>query len=175
VFGDGFDPKQTQLLFDGKSATIFYAGPNQINARAPADLKPNSSTEVSVAVKGSRAAAGTVKVASAAPGIFTTGYGTGQAAATNEDGSINSAANPTARGSIVSIFATGEGVDPSNVNLKIAGYTAELLYAGPGPGFPGLMQINARVPAGFAPSGIQPVLLTVGGVPAQDGVTIAVR
>jgi len=175
VFGAGFDPSQTQLLFDGKPTTVFYTGTTQINALAPVDLKPNFNTEVSVAVNGTRMAAATPQVVNSAPGFFTTGYGSGQAAANNEDGSINSVSNPAARGSIMSLWATGEGADISAVSLKIAGYTAELLYAGPAPGFPGLMQINARVPAGFAPAGILPIVLTVGTSTTQDGVTIAVH
>jgi uncharacterized protein (TIGR03437 family) len=35
------------------------------------------------------------------------------------------------------------------------------------------MQINAQVPTGFLPPGIQPVILTVGSVASQSGVTIA--
>jgi uncharacterized protein (TIGR03437 family) len=37
------------------------------------------------------------------------------------------------------------------------------------------MQINARVPGGFLPPGIQPVVLSVGNAASQAGVTIAVR
>lgn len=175
IFGAGFDPNQTQLLFDGKPATIFYTGPSQINAMAPPDLVPNSSTEISIIVKGAKVADFPSNVVNAVPGIFTTANGAGQAAAANEDGSVNSASNPAARGSIVVLYATGEGRNVSVVGLKIAGYTAELLYAGPAPGFQGLMQINARVPGGFAPTGILPVVLTVGNAVSQDGVTIAVR
>jgi uncharacterized protein (TIGR03437 family) len=113
------------------------------------------------------------QVVSAAPGLFTTG--TGQAAAVNEDGTLNSESNPAARGSIVLIYATGQGQAPNNVSLKIGQYIAELLYAGPAPGFPGLMQINAKVPGGFLPPGVQPVVLSVGSAVSQDGVTIAVR
>ena len=109
------------------------------------------------------------------PGIFTIGNGTGQAAAVNEDGTLNSEANPVARGSIVSLYATGQGQAPSGVSLKIGQYNADLLYAGPAPGFPGLMQINARVPGGFLPPGVQPVVLSVGNAVSQGGVTIAVR
>ena len=61
------------------------------------------------------------------------------------------------------------------MSLKIGLYPAQLLYAGPAPGFPGLMQINAQVPAGFLPPGIQPVVLSVGGATSQAGVTIAVH
>jgi len=175
IFASGFDPIQTQLLFDGKPATIFYSGAGQINALAPPELAPNSSTKLDILVKGTKIGEISVPVVAAAPGIFTTANGTGPAAANNEDGSINSVSNPAVRGSIVSLYATGGGLNPSSVAVKIGGYTADVLYAGPAPGFAGLMQINARVPDGFLPPGIQPVLLTIGTTASQPGVTIAVH
>jgi uncharacterized protein (TIGR03437 family) len=175
IFGAGFDPKQTELLFGSEPATVFYAGTGQINALAPADLTPNSITDISIVVDGVKVAGIPSQVVSAAPGIFTTGSGTGQAAAVNDDGTLNSTSNPAARGSVVVLYATGQGrTAPSAVSLKIGLYPAQLLYAGPAPGFPGLMQINAQVPAGFLAPGIQPVVLSVGGAMSQAGVTIAV-
>jgi uncharacterized protein (TIGR03437 family) len=50
-----------------------------------------------------------------------------------------------------------------------------LLYSGPAPGFPGLMQINAQIPGGFLPPGIQTVLLSVGDAMSQSGVTLAIH
>ena len=61
------------------------------------------------------------------------------------------------------------------MSLTIGGYTAELLYAGPAPGFAGLMQINARVPAGFLAPGNQSVVLTTGGAQSQAGVVIVLK
>jgi uncharacterized protein (TIGR03437 family) len=175
IFGAGFDPTQTQLLFDGQRTTVFYAGTGQINALAPTDLAPNSITDIGIMVNGAKVAGVSSQVVSAMPGLFTTGNGTGQAAAVNEDGTLNSESIPAARGSIVLIYATGQGQAPGTVSLKIGQYIAELLYAGPAPGFPGLMQINARIPGGFLPPGVQPVVLSVGSAVSQDGVTIAVR
>jgi uncharacterized protein (TIGR03437 family) len=175
IFGSNFEPGQTQLLFDGKPVTIFYTGVNQINALAPADLTPNTTTEISIQVKGASVADFPCTVIGSVPGVFTTASGTGQAAANNQDGSINSASNPADRGSIVILYATGEGNDVSAVSVAIGGYSSDVLYAGQAPGFPGLMQVNARVPGGFAPTGILPVVLTVGNASSQDGVTIAVR
>jgi uncharacterized protein (TIGR03437 family) len=175
IFGSGFDPLQTQLLFDGKPATIFYSSSGQINALAPSELAPNSRTQIGILVKGTKVIDFSAPVVATAPGIFTTPNGTGPAAANNQDGSINSALNPAVRGSIISLYATGGGLNPSSATVKIGGYTAQVLYAGPAPGFAGLMQINARVPAGFLPPGIQPVLLTIGNAVSQPGVTIAVR
>ena len=175
IFGSGFDPNQTQLFFNGKQATTFYIGANQINALAPADLAPDAITEVGVIVAGVEVAGAAVQVVSSAPGIFTFANGTGQAAALNENGSINSESNPADRGSIISLFATGQGQSSNNISLKIGGYLAELLYAGPAPGFPGLMQINARVPGGFLAPSVQPVVLSVGNVSSQAGVIIAVH
>src|SRR5262249_39078681 len=175
IFGAGFDPNQTQLLFDGKPATVFYVDSAQINALAPGTLSPNTAAAVTIQAKGATVAGFSARVVTAMPGIFTVAGGTGQAAASNEDGTVNSAANPAPRGSIVVLYATGQGQNVSDAGLKIGGYTAELLYPGPAPGFQGLMQINARVPAGFAPTGILPVVLSIGSATSQDGVTIAVR
>jgi len=174
IFGVGFQPDQTQLLFDGQAATIFYTGASQINALAPAKFA-GATTEVSVVVNGLKIADWVCPVATAAPAVFTSANGTGQAAAINQDGSINSASNPAARGSIISLYATGQGSGSAPVSLTIGNYPAQLLYAGPAPGFPGLMQINAQIPGGFLAPGIQPVVLAVGAASSQSGVTIALR
>jgi len=174
VFGSAFDPTQTQLLFNGTPATLFYSGTTQINALAPASL--SATTTVAVAVNGTTVAQSLMPVAAAAPGFFTsTGSGTGQAAAVNQDGSLNSATNPAARGSIISLYGTGQGSTIGSVTLTIGGYQAPVLYAGAAPGFPGLMQINAQIPGGFLPPGVQPVLLSIGGAASQAGVTIAIQ
>ena len=176
VFGLGFDPVHTQLLFDGTAATVFYSGTTQINALAPATLAANSQSIVSVAANGIQLAQSSIPVVSAAPGIFTmAGSGTGQAAAINQDGSLNSESNPAPRGSIVSIYATGQGFGSSAIVLTIGGYQAPLPYAGPAPGFSGLMQINAQIPGGFLAPGVQPVLLSIGGAKSRVGVTIAIQ
>ena len=44
------------------------------------------------------------------PGLFTVdGSGSGQVAALNQDGSVNNGANPAKAGSVVTLFATGQG------------------------------------------------------------------
>jgi len=173
VFGTGFDPANTQLLLDNRPTTLFYTSATQINALAPDTLTPGSSTTISIVVDGVTAATSSVPVATAAPGIFTIGA-TGQAAALNQDGSLNSATNPADRGSVVLIYATGQGSGTGNVTLTIAGYFAPLFYAGPAPGFPGLMQINAQIPCGFLPPGNQLVTLSIDGVSSQSAVTLAI-
>jgi uncharacterized protein (TIGR03437 family) len=175
IFGAGFDPKQSQLLFDGKPATTFYVGTSQINALAPATLTPGSTTHITITTAGVTAVDFSATVAAAQPGIFTTTSGTGQAAALNQDGTVNSSSNPAARGSVIVLYATGQGQSVSGVSLTIGGYPSGLLYAGPAPGFPGLMQINAEIPAGFMAPGVQPVVLSIGNAYSQPAVTIALR
>jgi uncharacterized protein (TIGR03437 family) len=174
IFGTGFDPTNTQLLLGGAPATLFYTSATQINALVPVSLAANSTTAMSIIANGAIVAASTIPVIAAAPGIFTLAGGAGQAAANNQDGSLNSASNPAPRGSVISLYATGQGSSTGNVTLTIAGYNAPLLYAGPAPGFAGLMQINAQIPTGFLPPGIQLVQLSIGGVVSQAGVTIAI-
>jgi uncharacterized protein (TIGR03437 family) len=119
--------------------------------------------------------------------------GKGQAAAVNQDGSINTASTPAKVGDVVSLYATGEGqTTPSGVDGKpaavplpqpslpvsvtIGGQTVKPQYAGGAPGeVAGVMQINVQIPSGIQAGNAVPVVVQVGSVSSQPGVTIAVR
>jgi uncharacterized protein (TIGR03437 family) len=49
------------------------------------------------------------------------------------------------------------------------------LSANEASGFAGLLRIEARLPSGFAPTGVLQLVLQIGTVSSQPGVTIAVR
>jgi uncharacterized protein (TIGR03437 family) len=187
-----------QVTFDGKPAPLIYTSATQTNLIVPYEVAGKTSTVMQVtyaATAGNlQTAAWTLPVAPSAPGIFTLdATGTGQGAVLNQDGGVNGAANPAARGSVISIFATGEGqttpagvtgsVSPASrskpvlpVAVKIGGLDATVQYAGAAPGLvAGLLQVNAVVPASIAPGPAVPVTVSVGGVPSQRDVTIAVR
>jgi uncharacterized protein (TIGR03437 family) len=93
----------------------------------------------------------------------------------NEDGTLNSAEHPVPRGSWISFYGTGEGIAGLPVAVRIGGYAAEVLYAGAVEGYPGLFQVNARVPAGYVAPGILSVTVTVGQAESPPGVTIVVQ
>ena len=83
----------------------------------------------------------------------------GRAIVTDTLGLLHTAARPAARGSIVSLWATGGGVaSPFAAEITIGGAAARVLYAGRAPGFPGLDQINVEVPAA-AGAGAQPLVV----------------
>jgi uncharacterized protein (TIGR03437 family) len=183
-----------QVLFDGRPAPMIYGSASQANVIVPYEIAGQPSTTISLQFGGVTSAAWTVPVAASAPGIFTLGSnGLGPAAVLNQDNSVNSASNPAPRGSIVQIFATGEGeTSPSGVtgsvigtDLKtpvlavkatIGGQDAVVQYSGSaGASVAGLFQVNAVVPQAVAPGAAVPVTVSVGGVPSQNGVTIAVQ
>jgi len=58
--------------------------------------------------------------------------------------------------------------------VTIGGVEAAVEFAGLAPGFVGLYQVNARVPAGVAAGNAVALVLTQNGVPSNT-VTIAVR
>ena len=111
------------------------------------------------------------------------GSGKGQAKALNADGTPNSESKPVLRATLVTLYATGEGLTRAGteeapvlpVTLTLGGYTAQILFARAAPGFSGMLEIKARVPGGFAPTGDIEVVLQVGNAVSQKGVTIAVR
>jgi uncharacterized protein (TIGR03437 family) len=182
-----------RVLFDGVAAPLLFVRSDQINAIAPYALHGRLSARVQVEYGTSFSVPIEAKVVDAAPGIFTTGVaGRGQAAAMNSDLSSNSLANPAARGSVITIFGTGEGqTEPPGqdgriiltdlrkpllpVTARIGGRTAEVLYVGSGSMLvSGTFQANILVPADIQ-TGAVTIELQVGTAVSQPGVTIAVR
>lgn len=183
-----------RVLFDGVPAPVLYASATQVSAVVPYFGAIRPTTHVQAEYGGVRSDPLEMPVSATAPGLFAADFsGKGQGAILNEDGGRNSAAAPAKAGSIVVLWGTGEGVtDPPGVDgraavdvvpkpvasvaVEIGGVPASIEYAGAAPGnIPGLIQINARVPAGVAPANAAPVRVKIGSQWSQDGLTIAVR
>jgi len=183
---------QVQVLFDGNPAPLIYVSAQQVAAMAPYGLTGKSSTQIQVTYQGVASDPFQKAIAASAPGIFTSdASGKGQAAMTNADGSYNTPLNPAIPGSYVTFYLTGEGqtnppgsdgnlaVSTANVALPvtvlIAGRTVQLLYAGSAPGnVNGFAQVNAVIPADMPYGGNLPLVVQIGGVSSQIGVTLAV-
>ncbi|OFV98767.1 MAG: hypothetical protein A3H28_01320 [Acidobacteria bacterium RIFCSPLOWO2_02_FULL_61_28] len=210
IFGAGIGPNQgvgaqldssgrvststaeAQVFFDGIPAPLYFVRADQVNAQVPYAIAGRTSTQLQVQYRGALTSPVTLLVAEAAPGIFAQSGGSGQGAILNQDTTPNSSANPAPRGSVVVVYATGEGqTTPAGsdgrlaevpfplpllpVSLEIGGLAADVLFAGSAPGFAGLLQVNARIPPGVTPGAAVPVLLRVGGASSQPGVTVAVN
>jgi uncharacterized protein (TIGR03437 family) len=184
----------SQVLFDGRPAPMIYGSARQANVIVPYEIAAQATTTISLQFGGVASAAWTVPVAASAPGIFAlSASGVGPAAVLNQDNSVNSATNPAPRGSIIQIYATGEGETSPHgvtgsvigtdlkkpvlsVKVSIGGQDAVVQYAGSaGASVAGLFQVNAVVPQTAAPGAAVPITVSVGGVPSQSGVTIAVQ
>jgi len=196
VGDDGLIDKQlagTTVSFNGIAAPMIYTWATQVSAIVPYGITGTTAT-VTVSYQGQTTAAVSVPISSSAPGIFTLdSTGSGPGAVVNQDGSINTAATPAKTGDIISIYATGEGqTSPTGVDGKpasiplpqpnlpvtvtIGGQLVQPQYAGGAFGeVAGLIQINAQIPSGIQTGNAVPVVILVGGVPSQAGVTIAVR
>jgi uncharacterized protein (TIGR03437 family) len=172
------------------TAPILYCSASQTSVIVPYGLAGFSTANVVVNYKGQITTQ--VPVALAAPGIFTGNFsGSGAAVALNADGTVNSATNAASAGSVITLFATGEGPEypPGEdgvvndrilrtpqlpVSLTIGAQTAHVLYAGTAIGaVQGVMQIEALIPTGL--TGAAPVVLTVGSATSQANVTISVK
>jgi len=183
----------TRVFFDELPAPLIYASDKQVSAIVPYGLAPLSTAQLRVETPGARSANFSIPVTRTAPGVFvTTAGGTGNGAILNQDLSLNAPSNPAPRGGVVFLYATGEGATTppgsdgliengnlrrpvQNVSVIIGGLPAEVLYAGSAPGLVlGILQVNARIPAGIRGSEAS-VVLTVGQAKSQPGVTVAVK
>lgn len=96
-------------------AGLLFVSPGQANIQLPSEAPTGlQSLAVRRADTDEVIAGGPIILEPANPGLFTvTQDGTGQALALNQDGSLNSPANPAPRGSVVQLFGTGQGAtDP---------------------------------------------------------------
>jgi uncharacterized protein (TIGR03437 family) len=171
------------VSFDGVPAPILYSGGTQATLIVPYEIAGKSSTTMTVTGGGSSTSA-QLPVVPADPGLFSAdASGRGPAAALNQDGTINSLANPAHPGDVITLYGTGEGtirpVPPDGtissspapapvlpVGINIAGVTVVPSYAAEAPGLTaGVIQINARIPQITYQSTQWPVVFTVGNFP----------
>jgi uncharacterized protein (TIGR03437 family) len=184
----------TTVTVNGSLVPLYYVSPTQINFQMPTGA-PVTNVQVAVNVANSVskllliAQPHTSTLTVVDPGLFITAGN--RAAALNQDLSVNTEATPQPAGALILLFITGQGpltpplsdgmAAPANplsmiagtVGVTIGGMQAQVIYAGVAPGFAGLSQINAVIPAGLAP-GDQPAFVTVNGVSSNAGL-ITVR
>jgi uncharacterized protein (TIGR03437 family) len=173
-----------RVTWNGTPAPLYYLSANQLNVQVPYEIQGSAEANLVVTVAGLPSAPVTLPVVSTKPGLFPRIF--------HPDGSVNSTANAATQGSIIILFATGQGVTnppvPSGafpadgfpepvdpVALRIGGREAEVLFRGLAPGTAGVIQVNARIPEGLAVPDTVPVVLSVGSRQSQAGVTIAIR
>ncbi len=152
----------TSVRVNGAPVPLFYISPTQINSLLPENTPAGRSlVRLQVENAGRLGAEMIVTVAPAAPGIFTlSADGRGTAAALHSsDASLITSAHPARAGEVVQLYLSGlNGAAPT---VTLGGNSAEVLFAGPAPGFVGLSQINLRVPAGLR--GSAELQVTAGG------------
>ena len=177
------------VYIGGIPAPILTAWTSQASVIVPYEVTPGTSS-ITVAYNGQVSLELPVKVTPTAPGLFTADEsGSGQAMALNENGTINSTSTPVAEGTVVIVYMTGAGLvtppTPDGVfnnvqpmltaTATLGGQPAPVQFvSGAYTMTPGVIQVYIRVPAGITGSAV-PVVVTIGGVSTQAGVTVAVK
>jgi len=135
-------------------APILYASQNQMNVQVPYAIGLGAGQPV-VVTNGTITASGLVDIAATAPGIFAIdSSGVGQAAAVNQDGTLNSSSNAAKVNTVVTLYLTGQGLYTTAI-APLDGYTIPLPS-----GTPPVM------PVGFVmPTLTAPVTVTLGNPP----------
>ena len=171
------------VLVNSAAVPLLYVSATQINFQVPSAL---TAGPLSVQVK---TAAGTspifrVPLVLQAPAIFQ--YSTNRAVAQNADGILNSAKNPAAANSVVTVYLTGQGAldNPvtdglptpasplarakAKVTATVGIQNATVQFLGLAPTFVGLAQANIQLPD--LPAGDYPLVITVGNMLSTSAV-----
>jgi uncharacterized protein (TIGR03437 family) len=159
-------------------APLLYISDTQINFQLPFETFGRAEVGLVVDNNGLLSGSIPVQVVPISPGIFT--YGNNRAVAVNADNSLNSSTAPALRGSVMTVYMTGQGtvapavptgaaapVDPLArapfpAQAWIGGAPARILFLGLTPGLVGVLQLNLVVPPS-APTGDSPLVVNIGG------------
>jgi uncharacterized protein (TIGR03437 family) len=170
-------------------APLLYIEDDQINFQVPFEVFGQAAVNVAVDRNGFRSTSRSVAVQSASPGIFT--YGSNQALAVNQDGSLNQPANSAARGGALTVYLTGGGNvaptwptgkaasafplirTPSDTSVSVGGVPAAIQFVGLAPGMVGVVQMNLILSAS-TPTGSQPLQVSINGSSSNEPV-VAVK
>ncbi|MCX6629410.1 MAG: protease pro-enzyme activation domain-containing protein [Candidatus Solibacter sp.] len=161
---------------NGVSAPLYYVSPGQINVQVP--YETGTGLAVLGVNNGGQVASFPFTVAPAAPGLFTAVDGSLTPAATARQGQA-AVAYITGDGDTTTFLITGAspptGTATSRlprprlpVTVTVGGVAATVSFAGTPVGVVGVSQVNFTVPAAVPP-GVQPVIVSVGGVRTQTG------
>jgi uncharacterized protein (TIGR03437 family) len=136
----------TQVLFDGKPVPIVRVSAGTIVCIAPQDFGTQQTTNIQVQGPAGTSNVLSVPVAASAWGLLSSdGTGEGLANARNSNGTLNSAENPAARGSTVTMYVTGAGVPPGQVTVNFG----PAATVSPLTGFvPGIYSVGYQIPTG---------------------------
>jgi uncharacterized protein (TIGR03437 family) len=173
----------TRLLIGGQAVPLLYSSAGQIGGVAPMALAAGSTTTIQVEYQGVGSAVVPAPVVMTSPKIL--------APVINQDGSINSTANPAAQGSVVSLYGSGFGVTlppgpdgaiatsiawlATPVAITVGNQIATVPYAGAAPGLlNGVTQINVVIPNGISGNAVD-IEVYNGPGPPVSGATVAVH
>ncbi len=152
IYGGTLAGAKVTVTFNGLNATVIPVptpyNATQINTIVPASLSGQNSATVVATIDGRQTNSVTLGLTPNVPAVFTPGI-------LNSDSTVNSAANPAARGSFVQIYLTGLSNPLSGPATVTMGTQQGIIpiYAGApytGGGFPatlaGLDQVNVTIP-----------------------------
>lgn len=173
------------------AAPLFYAGPTQINFLVPGNLKIGD-VPLRVVRQGVTGAEVTIRLVDAAPQLFP--WPDNSAIAQHADYRTITPDDPARPGEIIILYANGLGTtEPSPASGEVPWYPGlithldelevsvggavlppdRILYAGLTPGWPGLYQINLRLPETVAPD--PEIRVTIAGQSSPAGLKLAIR
>jgi uncharacterized protein (TIGR03437 family) len=179
------------------AAPLYSVSGPQVNLQVPWEAGGQTGLTLAATLNGTTGASQTVNVAAYGPAIFTLNEsGTGPGAIQDSSYHLVDASNPAIAGkTTILIYCTGLG--PVSANQPATGApasttelapTTELAtvtiggkpvpaantWSGLAPGFVGLYQVNALVPAEVAPGSTVPLSISIGGATSNQ-VTLAVQ
>jgi len=179
----------TEVRVNGTAIPLIIVAGTQINAQLPFELTDTGTATLTVVSGSQTSTQATVNLQATSPGIFTVNsQGTGDGAILHADNSLVTSANPARAGETVVIFCTGLGNTqpplasgrPANgepttnlPTITIGGRDAPRAFSGLAPGFVGLYQVNAVVPAGV--TGRVAIVITSAGASSRADVTLPVQ
>jgi uncharacterized protein (TIGR03437 family) len=166
----------TSVFVNGIAAGLFYVSVGQVNYLIPVATVAGPASVVVVAKDGA-VTRGQLTVAGVIPAIFTsnsTGSGAPSALASTDGTNFNilvgnpdGTPNEISAGNFVALFGTGMDFPSTAATIKIGTTDVTPMFVGSQGEFPGVSQVNLKVPESLAGAGLVDLIITIDGKPSN--------
>lgn len=155
----------SSVFVNGVASPLAYVSPSQINLQIPPETQSGPAT-INVVAGGRVLPPVGLTVQAIAPDLFVNAQN--HAIAQNQDGTANGTNHPAPPATLLTVYISGQGVNPEVATAILGGRNVEVASAGLSPTMAGVFEVSIKIPS--LQPGEYSLTVDIGGIASNAAV-----